>query len=193
MKVDEIPRKALLGYLELSRLPLTAAERALGRTEGTWPLTIAADRMQAAIKDVAATVLRDETLRADAKLQRAALDERLRAADAEAEAERIRRQADENLRREQRAAQEAKAEVAKRDAQRDRQVTKQVAQKKTTARKVAAAQEEALEQREAKATREQLAKEAVAVREQRAAVEAKAEALALEDELARAKAARTSD
>ena len=44
MKLDELPRKAVLGYLELARYPLTAAERALGKTEGTWAPTLAADR-----------------------------------------------------------------------------------------------------------------------------------------------------
>jgi hypothetical protein len=190
VKIDELPRKAVLGYLELTRLPLTAAERALGKTEGTWPLTIATDRVQATIKDVAGTILRDETLKADARLQHAALDERTRAAEAEAEADRIRAEADDRLRREKQAADEAKAEVARRDAQRDRAVDKQVGAKKATARKVAAAQDEALEQRANNATRETLAKESSAVREQRAALEAKAEALELEDELEAARAAR---
>jgi hypothetical protein len=190
VKIDELPRKAVLGYLELTRLPLTAAERALGKTEGTWPLTIATDRVQATIKDVAGTILRDETLKADARLQHAALDERTRAAEAEAEADRIRAEADDRLRREKQAADEAKAEVARRDAQRDRAVDKQVGAKKATARKVAAAQDEALEQRATNATRETLAKESSAVREQRAALEAKAEALELEDELEAARAAR---
>jgi len=187
-----ITRKALLGYLELTRLPLTAAERALGKTEGTWPLTIAADRLQASIKDVAGRVLRDETLRADANLQHAALDERLRAVQAEAEAERIRIEADRKLAEERRAAAEAKAEVAARDAQRDRKVAEEVGAKKAAARKVTAAQEQALDKREAAAKRASLDKEAKAVREQRAAVEAKAEALELEDELARTRAKRKS-
>jgi hypothetical protein len=190
MKIDELPRKALLGYLELSRLPLTAAERALGKTEGTWPLTIAADRAQATVKDIAGRILRDETLRADANLQNAALDERLRAVGAEMEAERIRAQADERLRQDQRAAAEAKAEVARRDAQREQQVDKQVGAKKATARKVAAAQDDALDKREAVAKRASLDKEAKAVRDERAAIEAKAEALELEDELARTRAKR---
>ena len=192
MKIDELPRKAVLGYLELTRLPLTAAERALGKTEGTWPPTIAADRAQATIKDVAGRILRDPTLRADANLQHAALDERLRAVSAELEAERIRAEADERLRQDQRAAAEAKAEVARRDAQREQQVDKQVGAKKATARKVAAAQDDALDKREAVAKRASLDKEAKAVRDERAAVEAKAEVLDLEDKLASVKQARKS-
>lgn len=190
MKIDELPRKAVLGYLELTRLPLTAAERALGRTEGTWPITIAADRLQAMVKDAAGTVLRDEHLKAAAKLQTAALDERMRALHAETRAERIREQADEQLARERRAAQEAKAEVATRDAARERQVEKKVGAEKSAARKVADAEDEVLSTREAAAEREQLAAEAEALRDERAAIEAKAEAIDLEDELAAVREAR---
>ena len=190
MKIDELPRRAVLGYLELARLPLTAAERALGKTEGTWPVTIAADRVQARVKEVAATVLRDKTLEADARLQSAALDERVKAVAAEAESDRLKADADDQLHREQRAAQEAKAEVAQREAQRERQVEKKVGAKKANARKAASAEDRALEQRQTLAKRAGLAKEAKSVREQRAAAEAKAEVLDLEDKLTEAKADR---
>ena len=190
-------------YLELARLPLTAAERALGRTQGTWAPTLAADRLQAKVKRFAGSLLKDETLQSDAKLQLTAIDERTRAASMEAEAEQIRRQADERLAQEQRAAQEAKREVAKRDelreqavdaqvAAKERKVTQKAVAKKTTARKVASAQEQALEQRETAAKREQLAEESKALNDERAATEAKAEVLDLEDKLNEAKAARKS-
>ena len=203
MKIEELPRKAVLGYLELTRLPLTAAERALKRTEGTWAPTIAADRLQAKVKGAVGSFLKDETLVADARLQTAALDERIRAATKEAEAERIRRDADKRLAKEQRAAQEAKREVAKRDelredaidaqvAAKERKVAEKTAAKKTTARKIATAQENALEQRETAAKREQLAKEQKALNDERAATEAKAEVLDLEDKLNEVKAARKS-
>jgi hypothetical protein len=201
MKIEELPRNAVLGSLELTRLPLTAAERALHKTEGTWAPTIAADRLQARVKEVAGSVLRDERLLADARLQNAALDERLRAADAEAEAERIRRTADERLAQERRAAEEAKRAVAQRDQQREQTVEAQVeakerrvqqkaAEKKATARKITSAQEEALEQRETAAKRQSLAKESKALNDQRAAAEAKAEVLHLEDKLNDVKTAR---
>jgi hypothetical protein len=190
MKIDELPRKAVLGYLELTRVPLTAAERVLGKTEGTWPVTIAADRLQARVKEVAGTVLRDDELLANARLQNAALDERLRALDAEAEAERIRREADARLAADTRAANEAKREVERREELRERQVDKTVQAKKTQVRKQVAKQEQMLEQREDAVTRDLLAKEAKAVNEQRAAAEAKAEVLDLEDKLNATKAAR---
>ena len=203
MKIDELLRKALLGYLELTRLPLTATERALKRTEGTWGPTIAADRLQARLKEAAGSLLKDETLLADARMQTAALDERMRAAKAKAEAERIRRQADAKLAQDQRAVQAAKRDVAKRDEQREkvidarvdaegRKVVEKTIAKKNTARKIADAQEEALEQRETSAKRELLAKESKALNDQRAATEAKAEVLDLEDKLNEVKAARKS-
>jgi hypothetical protein len=201
MKLDELPRKAVLGYLEAARLPLTAAERALGKTKGTWGPTIAVDRFQAKVKDVAGSVLKDDTLRADAKLQHAALDERLKAVEGKAEAERLRRQADEQLRRDQRAVQEAKREVVQRDQQREaaieqtidakeRAVTEKTVAKKTAARKVASAQDKALQQRETAVQREVLTKESKALNDQRAATEAKAEVLELEDKLNEVKSAR---
>lgn len=201
MKIDELPRKAVLSYLEMSRLPLTAAERALGKVEGTWGPTIAVDRLQARVKDVAASVLKDDTLRADAKLQLAAIDERLRAAEAEARAEQIRAEADRRLAQDARAAQEAKQEVLKREARREqaaesaaeaaeRAVKEKAAAKKSQARKVDAALEDALEKRENVVQRDLLANEAKALNNQRAATQAKAEVLELDDKLQATKAAR---
>ena len=201
MKIDELPRKAVLGYLELTRLPLTATERALGKTEGTWPPTIAVDRLQARVKEMAGTALRDDTLLADARLQYAALDERLRAAEEEARAEQIRRSADARLENERKAADAAEREVKARAEQREdavekaaeakeRQVREKAAEKKAVARKVEQAQQDALEQRETVAKREGLQKESKALNDQRAAAEAKAEVLELEDKLNEVKAAR---
>jgi hypothetical protein len=201
MKIDELPRKAVLSYLELSRLPLTATERALGKTEGTWGPTIAVDRLQARVKELAGSALRDDTLLADARLQNAALDERLRAAEEEARAEQIRRAADTRLANENKAADAAEREVKARAEQREQAVDQaaeakqqrarqQAAEKKAAARRVEQAQTEALEQRETVATREGLQKESKALNDQRAAAEAKAEVLELQDKLDEVKAAR---
>jgi len=201
MKIDELPRKAVLGYLELTRLPLTATERALGKTEGTWAPTIAVDRLQARVKEMAGTALRDDTLLADARLQNAALDERLRAAKEEARAEQIRRAADARLANEKKAAGAAERQVKARADQREqaveqaaeakeRAVREKAAEKKAAARRVEQAQKEALEQRETVAKREELEQESKALNDQRAAAEAKAEVLDLEDKLNEVKAAR---
>jgi hypothetical protein len=190
--IDEIARKAVLTYLEASRLPLTAAERVLGKTEGTWPVTIVADRLQARVKEYAGTVLRDDTLVADAKLQHSALDERIRAAEAEAEAERIRANADANLVKEQKAAQEAKRTVAKRDDQREQVIEQQADAKKAAVREASAKQQKVVAQRAKSVKRETLAEESKALNDQRAAAEAKAEVLDLEDKLNEVKAARKS-
>ena len=122
MKIDELPRKAVLGYLELSRLPLTATERVLRKTEGTWAPTIAVDRLQARVKELAGTALRDDALVADARLQNAALDERLRAVEEEARAEQIRDTADERLNAERAAATAAERQVKARAEQREQAV-----------------------------------------------------------------------
>jgi hypothetical protein len=201
MKIDELPRKAVLGYLELTRLPLTATERVLRKTEGTWAPTIAVDRLQARMKELAGSALRDDTLVADARLQNAALDERLRAAEEEARADRIRGAADSRLENERDAADAAEREVRARADQREqavehaaqakeRQVREKAAEKKAAARKVEQAQHDALEQREAVARREVLKKESKALNDQRAAAEAKAEVLELQDKLDEVKAVR---
>jgi hypothetical protein len=192
MKLDELPRKAVLGYLELARFPLTAAERALGKTEGTWAPTLAADRFQARVKETAGRLLRDDVLVADAKLQTSALDERITAAQADAEAERIRQQADAQLRKEQRAAAEAKREVARRDELRERAVETQAQNEKAAVRATAANREKVVAQKAKVAKKASLAKEQKALNDERAAVEAKAEVLELEDKLNAVKAARKS-
>jgi hypothetical protein len=201
MKIDELPRKAVLGYLELTRLPLTATERVLGKTEGTWRPTIAVDRLQARVKELAGAALRDDALVADARIQNAALDERLRAAEEELRAAQIRRAADEQLVKERESAAAAEREAKQRAQQRDaaveqateakeRRVRQAAAEKKAAARKIEQAQQDALEQRETIAKREVLKKESKALNDQRAAAEAKAEVLELEDKLNEVKAAR---
>ena len=201
MKIEELPRKAVLGYLELTRLPLTATERVLRKTEGTWAPTIAVDRLQARVKEMAGAALRDDALVADARLQNAALDERLRAAEEEARAEQIRRTADQQLVAEREAAAAAEREAKARAEQRDkavqaeaeakeRRAREQAAQKKAAARKIEQAQQEALERRETATKREVLKKESKALNDQRAAAEAKAEVLDLQDKLDEVKTAR---
>jgi len=201
MKIDELPRKAVTSYLELTRLPLTQVERVLGKQGTAWAPAIAVDRLQAKIKGAAGSLLNDETLLADARLQQGALDELTRAATLEAEAAALREQANEQLRAEQAAAAADAAEVRERAEARERAVEQQeaaerakvaqkTAAKKSSARKIAAAQEEAIDLREAKARKEALVAESAAVREERAAIEAKAEALAIEDRLQATKAAR---
>ena len=192
MKIDELPRMAVLGYLEVTRLPLTAAERALGKAEGNWAPTIVVDRFQARVKEIAGTVLRDETLLADAKLQNASLDERLRASIAEDTADRVRAEADANLVKEQKAAQAAKREVAKRDDLREQIVEDQADAKRAAVRETAAKQQKVVAKRATSAKRESLADESKALNDQRAAAEAKAEVLDLEDKLNEVKAARKS-
>jgi hypothetical protein len=182
-----IPRAALNGYLDLLRLPVTAAESVTRRNadgERAWPPALAFDGFAAQVRDLAGSVLGDETLRQQATLLLGRVEQLRRAAELQAEAERKREEADRQLdqrrqqaedeRRqaeEQAEQQEERLERERADA--ERRVAEQAAEKERRAQEAADAERERVQQEERAAEARRLEAEREALAERKEAVDAK--------------------
>jgi hypothetical protein len=184
-----LSRFALDGSLRAARAPWDAAAKLTGREEAALRI----DRLDATVREVAGTVLADETLRADAARRRIANDERVRAFRLRTTAEAVTERADDEL-----AAREAQAERAKQEAAAQAQRRKAAAAKKAEAEKRRAREDAERRKRETEEAAAR-AKEAIdeearrerleALEEQHEALEVKQDALAAKEEAQRLKRA----
>ena len=132
MSLQTISRTAVDGYLKLLRLPADAVAGVLrprNRRDGeTTAVELALDRVEARLRDVAGSVLRDPQLREDARRRRVAANERERALELRAAAGRRSLEADDEL-----ATRAETAEQHRRDAARREQEKKERAQQQRAA------------------------------------------------------------
>jgi hypothetical protein len=173
MNVRSIPRAAIGGYIKLLRWPL---DRALGGNG-----KLAADRAEAAAREVAGTALDDDALKADAGARRAAADRRERAQTLDAAAE-----------REAAEARERKRETDRERQQRKRAAARAEQQRKQAADKAAARAEAAIDEQAKRERLEQLDREAAAQAEREEALTARDEARRLAEATAAVKTERKS-
>jgi hypothetical protein len=206
MSLRAIARSAVGSSIKAARVPLDIAMSLLpGNGNGSGPAagaTIALDRVEAQLRDLAGLALHDEVLREDARRRRLAADERERALRLRAAAERRTEQADERLdetheqaeRRRAEAAERARrqrAEAAAERKQRSQQAGRAERKRKASSAKLAAKVDEAIDEQAADARLEQLEREAEALDHEAAALTAGSEAQRLQDAATARKAART--
>jgi hypothetical protein len=205
MTIRAIPRKTVGGSIKVARLPLDIAVSMMpGNGDGpAASATVALDRVEAQVRDIAGIALRDDVLREDATKRRIAADERERALRLRAAAERRAREADERLADAHEDAEETREQAAERarrersKAAGERRRRKQEAAKaerklKADNAKLTDKIEEAIDERATEARLEQLEREAEALERKEAALTAEAEAQRLQDEATKKKAARKS-
>jgi hypothetical protein len=194
MELKEIPRTWVRSYVQLVRLPLTAAERVVKPAEPeVWPPAVAFDALEAGIKQFAGTVLRDNELVEEGRVKQAKVSAARRAVELEADAEQ-REQRDEQLREQVRQeADRPEDELARQRAERQRKADEEARRKEQAAAKaeqaadkVIARQDRAARSTKVRAEREALAKE-------KTAAAAKSDVLALDAELEATKAVRKAD
>jgi len=203
MSIRAIRRGAVDSAVKLARLPLDVAVSLLpGNGTGARPAaSIAVDRWDAALRDVAGYALRDDELREDAARRRVAADERARALRLRAEADARSAAADDRFAgrveraEEHRATAEQRAERERRQAEQRRAEKTRTAAQAETKRKAASSRaratvDDAIEEQADEARLEQLETEARALEEREAALTAKAEAQRLQDAATAKKAAR---
>lgn len=203
MSLRAIPRGAVDGAVKLARLPLDVAVSLLpGNGNGARPAaSIAVDRWEATMRELAGYALLDDELREDAARRRMAADERARALRLREAAERRRAEADERLddrveqEEEQRSEAEQRAERQRREAEQRRDAKARAAaqaesKRKAASRRARARVDEAIEQQADEARLEQLRAEARALEEREAALTAEDEAQRLQDAATAKKAAR---
>jgi len=200
MSLQTIPRTALRSWLSVVRLPLTAAELAIGKQGSDWPPAVAFDGFEAGLKKGVGTLIGDSQLVQEAMLERGKV-EQLRDAELEAAAERRRQESvarfedrkeavRESARRVEREQEENKARLEREEADRKRAVEETARGKEEAAKTADQARRKAVaaQERQARATR--LAAESEALDHERDAAEAKGDLLAVDRALKATKAAR---
>jgi hypothetical protein len=203
MNLNSISRSAVGGSLKLARLPLDTTLRAVARAAPAVAgrAGVAADRVDAAVRELAGAVTGDERLRQDARRRRTAAGERGRAQELKAEADQRKERAAARTARQradaeqQREAAAERAEQRRQDVERERaakrhQVADAAKRRKAATDAAAARKREALQEREERLRLEQLQEEAQALEKQEEALTAQDEARRLGDAAGRVKAAR---
>ncbi len=201
MSLQTIPRTALRSWLSVVRLPLTAAELAIGKQGSDWPPAVAFDSFEAGVKKGVGTLIGDSQLVQEAMLERGKVEQLRDAAELEAAAERRRQESvarfedrkeavRESARRVEREQEENKARLAREEADRKRAVEETARGKEEAAKTADQARRKAVaaQERQARATR--LAAESEALDHERDAAEAKGDLLEVDRALKATKAAR---
>lgn len=203
MDLRAIPRRILDTQLRLARVPLDAAGRFANREENKalWAPSLAFDATEATIKDTLGAILRDETLRNDAALLRAKVDELREAAARLTKAERERLEADAEYQADlerveqqriqaERDAQQQEARVEQERAEAKRAVAEQTARQKNATRKAAQARGEAIEKKQTAGRLNVVEAEADALDAKQQAIITRQEADRLDDAAERLRTAR---
>jgi colicin import membrane protein len=171
--IQQIPRSAVRLGLAATRLPLTTAEVVLGKQgDDAWAPALVFEGVEAQVEQVLGALLRDEVLVDDGRLRSAKVERLRHAAEAEAEAARLRDDADETFAERRERIEAEKAEADRAESERKAQIARDEAEAKRKAEAEARKAE-----REAAAT-ERKAKQAA----QRKARRSKAEALGAEEQ-----------
>lgn len=203
MQIKEIPRDALELGFRGARLPLTVAEKLLARGDSSWPPALVFDKVEAGVKDIVGRAIRDETLLAAGRLQRATVGKREEAMAERAHAAEVEQQAEARAeaRRDELAAGREAVEDA--EAQREQQIeqaereareraAKEAEAKRSATRTTAGKRKQAVAKRATRADAERLEAESQALRAKQAAVEARGETLDLDKAVQAKKSERRS-
>lgn len=202
MQIKELRRDALdLGFRG-ARLPLTVAEKLLGRSNTSWPPALVFDKVESGVKYVVGRATGDEALHASSRLQRAevtkreeAMADRAHAADVKQEAEARAEARRDELAAEREAVEDAEAERERKIEQAEREARERAAKeaeaKRSATRTTAAKRKQAAAKRATRADAERLESESRALRAEQAAVEARGETLDLDKAVQAKKSARS--
>jgi hypothetical protein len=202
MQLNTIPRTAVKATLMGFRLPLCGAEALTGQSgNASWPPAVAFEGFEAGVKQIVGSMLRDEELVEEGRIQQAKVTELRRAAELEVVADQKRETGDRDLLARQARAQEER-DAAHQDALRREQAIERdhrVAEQRVARElgKKAAAVDATAERRdkrvtaaERKASLTRVEQESTALKQQRRAVQATKAAGAASDALERKKAER---
>lgn len=196
--ITSIPGNIVRASLQGLRLPLTAVE-AVTRPDDTlsWPPALAFDSFEAGAKQVFGSLLRDDELVREGRLQQAKVQEATKAARLEAEAEQTHQQGDADLvqrrdhltdardQQEQRA-QQRRQQIEQERAERERKIRQETAARQQAVAKSTQLREKAVTAQEREARRTRVREESAALQKKSAALTAARRA----DTLGNAAAAR---
>ena len=202
MQIQEIPRAYVNFALGAARLPVTAAERVLHRSDDAqWPPTLAFEQAEASIKQAVGSLLRDSTLVSEGRLVEAKVARLREAAELEANAREVTERADRRLAAERDAEQqrldEAERETQQRldaarqdEIRRKQEVDEEIRAEERRMAEARQAEEAALAEKERSARAAQLSRDKAALHKKQEAAAARADVLAVDQTLEATKAAR---
>jgi hypothetical protein len=204
MQIQALPRESIHLALGAARLPLTAIERMAGRSgDAEWPPALAFEAFGANVKQVVGSLLRDEVLVDEGRLQTAKVAELREAARLDAVAKQREREADTELRERretagdkrataERQAAERKSQAAQRARKEAADAAEKLRREEAEAREIEQAREKEIAKKERSARATAITKEREALRSEKTATQAKAEVIELDQELRESKAMRKS-
>jgi len=202
--VRAVPRTVVGTYLKAARVPLHLAVRVTGQADNdAWPPALAFDRFEVGVHTMVGSLLKDDALLEQARVQRARVAQLRKAVDLRTVAEQERQLADAELHRTQRQAEEQREEVERQAAQREQEVERQAQQRRQAVEQKAAtkaaavrrtqtAQEKAIARQERAAKQQALGKEVEALAKTKDALKAQETTMLVEDAIEGSKAARKS-
>jgi len=201
MSLQTIQRTAVRSWLSAVRLPLTAAERVVGKQGAQWPPAMAFEGFEAGVKRSVGNLLGDSQLAQEGSLESGKVAQLRRAAELEAKAEGRRQDAEvrfedrkesvqERSRRLEREQEQREEKLAQDEADRKKAVEAAARKKEEAARKADQVRQEAVAAKERQARATRISAEAEALDHERAAVAAKGDVLEVDRALNATKVAR---
>lgn len=173
--ITALPRTIIKAGLQGLRLPLTAVERVTNHADASaWPPAVAYEAFEAEAKMVIGSLIRDDELVREGRLQRAKVNELAEAERLQTEAEQKRQAADAAFEAREESLDEARAraeeqarrreqQVAEERAAKERAVREETERRKDAAARSAAAVNKAVTAQEREARRTRVAEESAAV------------------------------
>lgn len=202
MELNTIPRTAVRATLLGLRLPICGVEVLTGQTgNASWPPAMAFEGFEAGVKQVVGSILRDEELVDEGRIQQAKVTELRRAVELEVRADQKRAAGDREL-REQQARAKAERNKAEQDALRrekvierdqraaEQRVAQELAKKAAAIQATAQTRDKRVTAAEREASLTRVDQESTALKQQRRAVQATKAAGNASDALERKKAER---
>lgn len=201
MSLETIQRTAVRSWLSAVRLPLSAAERVVGKQGTDWLPAVAFEGFEAGVKRKVGSLVGNPRLVQEGMLEQGKVEQLIEAAELEAEAEERRQEADarfeyrtetvqQRSRRLEREQQEKEARLEREAADRKRAVEETTRKKQQAARKADQVRKDAVAAQERQARASRLDAEADALDHEKQAVAAKGEVLDVDRALEATKKAR---
>lgn len=196
MDAKSLEAKAVNTWLQAVRLPLTSAEVVLRQRNGggSWTPAIFFESFEALVRDRAGSILRNDHLLNQARLQRAEIEQRRKVVEKRLEAAQISQEAQGKFEEKTRAAAEAEERIgqqaAERQAQLERErrqteahVAQQTAEQKAAVREAEERRQQTVQAKARSVKASQLDSEEKALTEKERALRAKEKALELDEEI----------
>jgi hypothetical protein len=202
MELNTIPRTAVKLTLEGLRLPVIAAENIAGqRDNDSWPPAVLFESFEATAKQVVGSIIRDDVLVEEGRVQQAKVGELRKAVELDVKADQKRAVADSELQQRRQKAEQQRRQVEEQARRREEAIerdkreaeqkaAREAAQKRAAVDKTTELREKRVSDTERQARLTRVEEETTALAAQRRAVKATKTAVALDEAVEKKKSER---